>query len=275
MTRQTAGMTAIVVMPTYNEAENLRQTATRLRQAAPSVHLLVVDDASPDGTGRIADGLAAADPHIHVLHRTVKDGLGAAYRAGMDWALRQGYRLIVEMDADGSHQPEQLPALLARILDTGADIVVGSRWTPGGQTVNWPLSRRLISRTGSAYARTALRLKTRDVTSGYRAYTREALETIDVQSLTSQGYCFQIDMLRHAAAAGLQIAEEPITFIERQHGKSKMTPGIVAEAMLRVTAWALRRPPAPRDQAGRRRTSEGVRDDISALLTSPDHAEGR
>ncbi|CAM5537881.1 polyprenol monophosphomannose synthase [Leifsonia shinshuensis] len=270
-------MSAIVIMPTYNEAENLRLTAVRLRRAAPKVHLLVVDDASPDGTGQIADDLAARDDHIRVLHRTGKDGLGAAYRAGISWALHQGFDILIEMDADGSHQPEQLPNLLARISTTGVDIVVGSRWVPGGRTVNWPIGRRLISRAGSTYARIALRLRTRDVTSGYRAYTRQALHAIDVERLTSQGYCFQIDMLRRAVYAGLRIEEEPITFIEREHGTSKMTPGIIAEAMLRVTAWALYSRPRNGRQCApdRKLRSAPAPDRTGALLPPLDRAEGQ
>ena len=231
-------MTAtLVIMPTYNERQNLEGIVDRVLASVPDVHVLVVDDNSPDGTGMLASNLALADERVHVIHRATKDGLGGAYRAGFHWGLEHGYERLVEMDADGSHQPEQLPRLLDR-LET-ADVVVGSRWIRGGSVVNWPLRRLALSRGGSLYARLALGVPVRDITGGYRAFSALALRSIDLTTVASQGYCFQIDMLWHAHSAGLRIAEVPITFVERVFGESKMSSGIVAEAMLRVTAWGI------------------------------------
>ncbi|WP_431220052.1 polyprenol monophosphomannose synthase [Leifsonia xyli] len=224
-------------MPTFNERENLPLIVSRLRHAAPQVDLLVVDDNSPDGTGAYADELAGSDRAVHVLHRESKRGLGAAYIAGMRWALAQGYEVVVEMDADGSHRPEQLQRLLDAIEH--ADLVVGSRWVPGGEIENWPARRRVLSRGGSAYSRVALGVPTRDATGGYRAFRASALEEIRLEEVTSQGYCFQIDMLRRTYAAGLTVVEVPITFVEREFGASKMTGGIVLEAMVRVAGWGI------------------------------------
>ncbi|WP_295120353.1 polyprenol monophosphomannose synthase [uncultured Leifsonia sp.] len=236
-------MRTIVILPTYNERENIGSVVGRIRASTPDVDVLVVDDGSPDGTGAIADALAATDAQVRVLHRAGKEGLGAAYRAGMAWALDAGYDAVVEMDADGSHRPEQLPALLAALravpAGDGADLVLGSRWVAGGGVVNWPAHRRLLSRGGSAYSRFCLGVRARDVTGGYRAFTADALRRIHYADVASQGYCFQIDMLRRAYEAGLTVAEVPITFVEREHGASKMTGGIVAEAMLRVTGWGI------------------------------------
>jgi dolichol-phosphate mannosyltransferase len=204
------------------------------------VDILVVDDGSPDGTGQLADDLAAEDEHITVLHRSGKQGLGAAYLHAFDWGLDAGYDVLVEMDADGSHQPEQLPDLLARI-SAGADLVLGSRWVPGGQVQNWPASRQLLSRGGNTYARLALGIPLRDATGGYRAFRRATLQQLDLQTVASQGYCFQVDLARRAVARGLQVDEVPITFVERERGNSKMSRGIVAEALWRVTQWGLRR----------------------------------
>jgi dolichol-phosphate mannosyltransferase len=239
-------MRTIVILPTYNERENIGSVVGRIRASAPEADVLVVDDGSPDGTGQIADALAATDDSVHVLHRAGKEGLGAAYRAGMAWALDRGYEAVVEMDADGSHRPEELPSLLAALRAVpagdsadGADLVLGSRWVAGGSVVNWPVHRRLISRGGSAYSRFCLGVRARDVTGGYRAFTADALRRIHFDAVESQGYCFQIDMLRRAYDAGLAVVEVPITFVEREHGASKMTGGIVAEAMLRVTGWGI------------------------------------
>ncbi|MFU8948142.1 polyprenol monophosphomannose synthase [Mycetocola zhadangensis] len=228
----------LVVIPTYNERENVAAIVARVRRAIPEVDVLVVDDNSPDGTGAIADGLAASDPHVFVLHRAGKNGLGMAYGEAFRWALARGYLRIVEMDADGSHAPEQLPSLL-RAADAGADVVLGSRWIEGGGVKNWPKYRELLSRGGSAYARIVLGLPQRDVTGGYRVFTAHALGSIRLEDVHSQGYGFQVDMLFHAQRAGLTIIEVPITFVERQLGMSKMTGGIVAEAMLRVTLWGI------------------------------------
>jgi len=230
-------MSTLVIIPTYNERDNVEWIVARVRESVPDASVLVVDDDSPDGTGALADALAASDGAVHVLHRASKDGLGAAYREGMRWGLGRGFDVLVEMDADGSHQPEQLPRLLDRLAV--ADVVVGSRWIPGGGVVNWPAERRILSRGGSAYARFALGVPVRDVTGGYRAFTADALRRIDLDAVLSQGYCFQIDMIWHAAVAGLKIAEVPITFVERERGTSKMSGAIVAEAMLRVTGWAI------------------------------------
>jgi dolichol-phosphate mannosyltransferase len=241
-----------VVVPTYNERENLESVAGRVREAVPDADLLIVDDNSPDGTGELADKLAAADPRIHVMHRAGKSGLGAAYIAGFRWALERDYGAMVEMDADGSHQPEDLPRLLGALEH--ADLVVGSRWVPGGKIVNWPKSREFISRGGNIYVRLMLGLSVRDATGGFRAYRAGALRQIGLDQVVSQGYCFQIDLTLRTVRAGLTIAEIPITFIERAHGTSKMSNAIVREALWRVTQWGVsgrlarlrgRRRPAP------------------------------
>lgn len=228
----------LVIIPTYNERDNIESIIARVRASSPAVHVLVVDDGSPDGTGAIVDKLTATDPQIHILHRTTKSGLGAAYIAGFDWGITQGYDVLVEMDADGSHAPEQLPDLLAALAD--ADLVIGSRWVPGGRTVDWPRSRQLISRSGNLYARLALGVGVRDMTGGYRAYRRELLEQIEYQSVRSEGYCFQIDLAWRALRGGFRVAEVPITFAERQIGDSKMSSAIVREALVRVTDWGIR-----------------------------------
>jgi len=227
------------MIPTYNERDNLEWIVGRVRAAQPAAHVLVVDDSSPDGTGELADALAAADDQVHVLHRPGKQGLGRAYIDAMRWGVAHGYGLLVELDADGSHQPEQLGRLLEK--STEADLVLGSRWVPGGAVENWPWYRQAISRAGSAYARLALGLKVRDVTGGYRAFQASALESLDLDAVHSHGYAFQVDMLYRAVRAGLRVVEVPITFVERERGASKMSAGIVAEAMLRVTLWALSR----------------------------------
>ena len=227
----------LVIVPTYDERENLEPIADRLLTAVPSVHLLVVDDNSPDGTGQIADRLAAADERVHVLHRSQKAGLGAAYIAGFAWAREHGYDVVVEMDADGSHAPEQLPRLLAALAD--ADVVLGSRWVPGGAVVNWPRSRELLSRGGNAYTRLALGLPLRDATGGYRAYRRSVLDDLPLDQVASQGYCFQVDLAWQAWRSGSTVVEVPITFVERERGESKMSRSIVVEALWRVTWWGL------------------------------------
>jgi dolichol-phosphate mannosyltransferase len=227
----------LVVVPTYNERDNLERVLERLFATIPDAHLLVVDDESPDGTGKIADELAASDGRVQVLHRGGKAGLGAAYIAGFDWALAAGYDVVVEMDADGSHPPEQLPRLLTALQH--ADVVLGSRYVPGGAVVNWPPSRELLSRVGNLYTQVLLGLGLRDATGGYRAYRRAVLEAIDYRQVTSQGYCFQVDLARRVVRAGYRVVEVPITFVERERGESKMTGGIVREALLRVTRWGI------------------------------------
>jgi dolichol-phosphate mannosyltransferase len=197
----------------------------------------VVDDNSPDGTGELADALAHDHPHIHVLHRVEKAGLGAAYLAGFAWAIDHGYEIVVECDADGSHHPDELHRLLTAL--EMCDVVIGSRWVTGGAVVDWPLPRRLLSRAGSAYARLMLKLPYRDVTGGYRAYRTTALHAIGLKSIASEGYCFEIELLWRAHHAGLRIAEVPITFTERRSGASKMRGRIIFEAMYRVTMWGI------------------------------------
>jgi dolichol-phosphate mannosyltransferase len=227
----------LVIVPTYDEALNLERVLARLRAAVPEAHVLVADDNSPDGTGAIADRLAAADDHVHVLHRPGKQGLGTAYIAGFRWGLERGYDVLVEMDADGSHRPEDLPRLLAALRR--ADLVLGSRWVPGGAVVNWPVWRRLISRGGTTYARLALRLPLRDATGGFRAFRRPVLEGIGLETVSSQGYCFQIDLASRAIRRAWRVEEVPITFVEREYGASKMSRSIVTEALWRVTVWGV------------------------------------
>jgi dolichol-phosphate mannosyltransferase len=223
------------VIPTYNESENLESIVARVRVATPDVDILVVDDGSPDGTGDIAESLAATDDNVHVVHRTAKDGLGRAYLAGFAWARERGYDAVVEMDADGSHQPEELPRLLGALA--GADLVLGSRWIPGGEVKNWPKHRLLLSRGGNRYTRMALGVPLRDATGGYRAIRTSALDAMQLDDVQSSGYCFQVDVAWRALRAGLRVVEVPITFVERSAGTSKMSPAIVAEALGRVTAW--------------------------------------
>ncbi|MFJ1703439.1 polyprenol monophosphomannose synthase [Kitasatospora sp. NPDC088346] len=227
----------LVIIPTYNEAENVERIVSRVRVAVPEVHVLVADDNSPDGTGDLADKIAAEDGNVHVLHRKGKEGLGAAYLAGFRWGIDQGYDVLVEMDADGSHQPEELSRLLTALR--GADLVLGSRWVPGGAVVNWPKSRLLLSRGGSLYSRVLLDVPIKDVTGGYRAFRKETLLGLGMEQVASQGYCFQVDLAWRAVKAGFKVAEVPITFVEREHGASKMSRNIVVEALWRVTAWGV------------------------------------
>jgi dolichol-phosphate mannosyltransferase len=240
----------LVVVPTYNERDNIELIAQRLRTAVPDAHLLVVDDNSPDGTGKLADELAEGDDHVHVLHRAGKNGLGAAYVAGFGWAREQGYDVVVEMDADGSHSPEQLPRLLAALEN--ADLVLGSRYVPGGAVVNWPKSRELLSRGGNLYTRLLLRLPLQDATGGYRAYRRTVLDGLPLGQISSQGYCFQVDLAWQTWQQGHRVVEVPITFVERERGESKMSRKIVVEALWRVTLWGLRsgRSKRPAAQSG-------------------------
>jgi len=228
----------LVIIPTYNEVENLPLIVDRVRRAVPTAHVLVADDNSPDGTGALADRLAAEDDRVHVLHRQGKEGLGAAYLAGFDWGITHGYDVLVEMDADGSHQPEQLPRLLAALDD--ADLVLGSRWVPGGTVVNWPLSRKILSRGGNLWTRMSLGIPLHDATGGYRAFRRETLLGLGLADVASAGYCFQVDLAWRAVKAGFRVVEVPITFVEREHGVSKMSRRIVVEALLLTTAWGIK-----------------------------------
>ena len=228
----------VIVIPTYDEAANLAWIVGRLRRAQPGVDVLVVDDNSPDGTGDVADGLAAEDSQVHVLHRTAKGGLGAAYLAGFAWALAAGYDVIGEMDADGSHQPEQLHRLLDAL--PSADLVIGSRWVPGGSVVNWPRRREALSRGGNLYVRLLLGIDVRDATAGFRVFRREALEKIDLASVRSTGYVFQTDLVTRCLRAGLVVREVPIEFIERVRGESKMSGQVAVESLKRITQWGVR-----------------------------------
>jgi dolichol-phosphate mannosyltransferase len=227
------------LLPTYNERESLPLVVSRLRVSVPDVDVLVLDDSSPDGTGVLADTLAAADPAVHVLHRPSKEGLGPAYLAGFAWARERGYDAVVEIDADGSHQPEQLPALLEAAAR--ADVVIGSRWVTGGAVRNWPRHRRALSRGGNLYARVALGIPVRDATAGFRVYRSDALDTMDLHQVASQGYCFQVDLTLRALDRGLSVVEVPIEFVEREVGASKMGGEIVREALARVTLWGVQR----------------------------------
>ena len=208
-----------------------------MRSAVPEAHVLVIDDNSPDGTGALADSIAANDSNVEIMHRKGKEGLGAAYLAGFASTLEAGCDVIVEMDADGSHQPEQLPDLLSALRN--ADLVLGSRWVKGGGVVNWPKSREILSRGGNAYTRTMLGMPLRDATGGYRAFRATALRALDLQDVVSQGYCFQVDLAWRAVQRGLRVEEVPITFVERTAGTSKMSQRIVVEALWRVTCWGV------------------------------------
>jgi dolichol-phosphate mannosyltransferase len=227
----------LVIIPTYNEAENIEPIVARVRDSVPEAHILVADDNSPDGTGDLADKLAAADDHVHVLHRNGKEGLGAAYIAGFRRGLADGYGVLVEMDADGSHQPEELPRLLDALRS--ADLVLGSRYVKGGAVKNWPRSREVLSRGGNIYTRLAIGVPLRDATGGYRAFRRETLDGIGLDQVASAGYCFQVDLAWRALKKGLRVVEVPITFIERERGQSKMSRAIVAEAMVKVGRWGV------------------------------------
>jgi dolichol-phosphate mannosyltransferase len=228
----------VMVMPTYNEADNLGWMVGRLRAAHPDVHVLVVDDSSPDGTGDLADELAAADECVQVLHRSAKGGLGAAYKHGFRVALDAGFDVVGEMDADGSHQPEQLHLLLDALRQ--ADLVIGSRWVAGGSVVNWPRRRELLSRGGNLYVRTLLGVKVRDATAGFRLFRRSALEAIDLDAVESTGYVFQTDMVVRCLRLGLRVREVPIEFVERVRGDSKMSGQVAVESLKRITSWGLR-----------------------------------
>jgi dolichol-phosphate mannosyltransferase len=229
-------VSTLIVIPTYNEKENLPTLTDRLRAGVSEAHLLVVDDGSPDGTGALADALAAQDDHVHVLHRDSKDGLGRAYIAGFTWGLDRGYDVLVQMDADLSHDPADVPKLLAAVHT--ADFALGSRYVPGGGTVNWGLFRRALSRGGSLYARTILGLPHHDLTGGFKCWNRRVLEAIDLPSIRSNGYSFQIEMTFRALRKGFHAVEVPIVFTDRVDGVSKMSKRIVVEAIGMV--WRLR-----------------------------------
>ena len=228
----------LVVMPTYNEIGNLHSMLDRIHASNPEVELLVVDDNSPDGTGIAALERSERDAWVHVLQRSAKSGLGAAYRAGFSWGIERGYEVLVEMDADGSHQPEQLPLLLAALKN--ADLVLGSRWIRGGSVVNWPLSRKLLSLGGNFYTRLMLGIPIKDATGGFRAFTADAVREIQLLDRDTQGYIFQVENTYLAVKRGLKVVEVPIEFVERVVGTSKMSRAIVVEALARVTIWGLR-----------------------------------
>lgn len=228
----------LALIPTYNERENLPAIVRRIRESVPNADLLILEDNSPDGTGRVADGLAAADGHVHVLHRERKEGLGKAYLAGFTWGLERGYDALVEIDADGSHRPEHLPAMLAALAD--ADVVIGSRWVPGGEVLNWPLRRKVLSVGANVYIRLMLGMPVNDATAGYRIYRADALRTIGLDDVESHGYCFQTDLTWKAVRAGLRVVEVPISFVEREAGSSKMDSAVVSEALVKVARWGAR-----------------------------------
>jgi dolichol-phosphate mannosyltransferase len=227
----------VMIIPTYNEADNLVWIVDRLLAAAPGTDVLVVDDGSPDGTGRLADAIAAKEPRVSVLHRTEKAGLGAAYLHGFDVALERGYDVVGEMDADGSHQPEQLHRLVDALAD--ADLVIGSRWVPGGSVVNWSLFRKALSVGGNLYARLLLGVPVRDLTAGFRLFRAGTLRTIDLHDVESVGYCFQADLALRTTRAGLRVREVPIDFLERERGESKMDREVAVESLRRITRWGV------------------------------------
>jgi dolichol-phosphate mannosyltransferase len=227
----------LVIVPTYNELQSLPIIVAGIRQSEPKVHILIADDNSPDGTGEVADNLSRNDELIHVLHRTVKAGLGAAYLDAFAWAKSNNYDVVVEMDADGSHRPVDLSKILDAL--THNDVVLGSRWVKAGEVVNWPKSREVLSRGGNLYTRMWLGIPIKDATGGFRAYRMSALEIMNMAKVESQGYCFQVDMAWRAVKAGLRVAEVPITFVERELGESKMDGSIVKEALWRVTQWGI------------------------------------
>lgn len=249
----TEAVRPVVLLPTYNERDNLEAILDAIFQAQPGFHVLVIDDASPDGTGEIADARAAADERVHVLHRSGKQGLGKAYVAGFEWALAQPYTHVFEMDADFSHDPRYLEPLLRACTEGGADLAIGSRYVPGGGTRGWPWHRQLLSRGGGLYARTLLGLPIRDPTAGFSCLRRRVLEALELGSLETQGYGFQIELKYRAVLAGFRILEVPIVFVERERGQSKMSGKIAAEALIRTLALRLR----AAKPAGSRASSRG------------------
>jgi len=229
----------LVIIPTYDEADNIGPIVARLRKSVPQAQVLIADDNSPDGTGDVADKLAADDTAVYVLHREAKEGLGAAYLAGFAWGLERGYDVLVEMDADGSHQPEELPALLKALEQ--ADMVKGSRWMKGGSVVNWDKKRELLSRGANIWVQASMDLPIHDSTGGYNLYRAEILRTIDLDSINAKGYAFQIDMTRRVLEAGGVVAEVPIEFQERASGVSKMSGSIIQEALVKTAVWGAKR----------------------------------
>ncbi|ROS76394.1 dolichol-phosphate mannosyltransferase [Curtobacterium sp. PhB130] len=234
--------TALVIVPTYDEAENVAHIVAAVLDAVPNAHVLVVDDASPDGTGDVVEAIAARDDRVRLLRRTGKLGLGTAYVAGFRWGLEHGYDLLVEMDADGSHPADRLQALIDAVQGSeDVMLAIGSRWTPGGSVVDWPWYRQALSRGGNAYARWMLRIDVRDITAGFRVYRSDAIARMALDEIDSKGYCFQVDMTLRVHDLGGRIVEVPIRFRDRVRGVSKMSQAIVVEAMLRVTQWGLQR----------------------------------
>lgn len=239
-------MRTLVVIPTYNERESLPGVLTRLRASAPAVDVLIVDDNSPDGTGALADELAAADPQLFVLHRPGKAGLGTAYRAGFRWGRERDYEALVEMDADGSHHPEQVTRLLDRLESPSpADLVIGARYVPGGAVHNWPRRREVLSRGANLYAKLLLGMPLHDATAGYRAYRSRVFDVIDLDQVTSQGYSFQVELAWRTVNAGFAVAEVPIDFTERALGASKMSRAVVIEAVTQVARWGVEKRLSP------------------------------
>lgn len=228
----------LVIIPTYNERENLERLLGEIHQVDGALHILIVDDGSPDGTGALADQLAAADERIHVMHREGKLGLGTAYIAGFKWALKRDYELVFEMDADFSHEPEALPRFIEAVAN-GADLVIGSRWVPGGETPGWPAWRKGISRGGSMYARTVLGVDVRDLTSGFKCFHRRVLQAIDLDSVEAVGYGFQVELNWRTLRRGFKVVEVPICFRDRAAGQSKMSSKIFAEALVLVVKLRL------------------------------------
>ena len=250
-------MRVLVVLPTYNEAENIDRVLRRIRAALPDATVLVVDDGSPDGTADLAKELGAELGHIELLRRTAKSGLGSAYRAGFAWGLERGWEAFIEMDADLSHEPEALPSLVAPLTE-GVDLVVGSRYVPGGSIPNWRWHRRLLSQGGNVYAALLLGLHISDSTSGFRAYRADALRRIDLGAVKAEGYGFQIEMVYQILQHGGHVTEVPIRFVDRVEGKSKMSMHIVVEALLLVTWWACKRAGRALVGGGQRRARSGA-----------------
>lgn len=232
-------MKAVVLMPTYNELDVLEHSVEQLFLAMPNIHLTIIDDNSPDGTGELADRLASNNKLISVIHRPAKKGLGLAYVEGFRWAMDRGFTHVVQMDSDGSHRPSDLPALIEQAASN--DLVIGSRWVAGGEVKNWPALRMFISRIGNRYAALMLASKLKDLTAGFRVYSTQLLAKLPLSSMRAHGYGFQVEMTLRASEAGAQIVEVPIHFVERESGKSKMTLGIVLEAFLLCTRWGIAR----------------------------------